>query len=245
MNPSTTRLVLEVILEKTKDKKTTTIEDIKKEFIITDKAYNETIDYIKSENIVTFSSGDISANINQRLAMAINAIQLGGDFERISNSLGWLEFEEFVAHVFEENGYNVLRRYRFQAEGRRWEIDVLATQYPYIVCAECKHWTSGMGNSAARNIIETHIEKTDIMSRHIEEISKKINVHRWRDAIIIPMALTLSPTQMRIYRRVPAVSIHSLPSFLNEFHGQLERLIHYRVNLPPYKPKPKQMKIRG
>jgi len=61
---------------------------------------------------------------------------------------------------------------------------------------------------------------------------------------VVPVALTLSPTDMNIYRRVPSVSILALPSFLDEFGGQLERLVHHVVELPASKPRPSQMRLR-
>ena len=57
------------------------------------------------------------------------------------------------------------------------------------------------------------------------------------------MTLTLSPTKMNIYRRVPSVSVFMLPSFLSEFQGYLERMIHYSVDIPEFKQKPKQLRL--
>ena len=100
-----------------------------------------------------------------------------------------------------------------------------------------------MGNSTARKIIETHIEKTEVMSKHIRELAKKIGVQNWRNAIFVPITLTLSPTKMNIYRRVPSISVFMLPSFLSEFPGYMERMTYYQVNIPEFKRKPKQLRL--
>lgn len=243
LNASTTLLLLQFILDETKEGNVDLDAAIKK-VIITKEAFNEILNDFSYNGLVTISENRIMVSRDQRIKLAIKAIELGADFEKISKSLEWLEFEELVALVFRENGYNTKSRYRFRAEGRRWEIDVLATSYPYVICAECKHYTSAIGNSTARKIIETHIEKTQVLSKHIAELAEKIGIHKWKKAVVVPMALTLSATQMNIYRRVPSVSVYMLPSFLSEFSGYLERMINYPVNLPDYKPKPKQIKLR-
>jgi len=243
LNSETKRILVSHILDRTKEG-VLDINETKESLTITEEALKEILRELGTSGLIDYNTEAVSVSVEQRIELAVLAIRLGADFERVSKSLGWLEFEELVARVFRENGYNTKSRYRFKAEGRRWEIDVLATSYPYIVCAECKHYTSGMGNSTARNIIETHIEKTEVMSKHIEDIAKKIGVHNWKNATLVPMTLTLSPTKMNIYRRVPSVSVFMLPSFLSEFPGYLERMIHYPVEIPEYKPKPKQLRLK-
>lgn len=242
MNHVTKRMMLQYILEYTKEG-ALCLDDAKENLVITEEALQEIIEQLKEEGLIKVKGDKVSVSVDQRIEMAVTAIKNGADFEKVSNSLGWLEFEELVARVFRENGYNTMSRYRFKAEGRRWEIDVLATSYPYIVCAECKHYTSGMGNRTARNIIEIHIEKTEVLSKHIAEVAKKIGVQSWKNAILVPITLTLSPTKENIYRRMPSVSVFMLPSFLDEFPGYLERIINYPVDIPEFKPKPKQLRI--
>lgn len=242
LNTSAARLLLQSILDGTKEGPVTA-EVVRENVVITNEAFEEIVTELSSNGLVDWDGVEFKVNLDQRIEIAVRAIQLGADFEKISMSLGWKEFEELVARVFRENGYNTKSRYRFQAQSRRWEIDVLATSYPYIVCAECKHYTSGMGNRTARKFIETHIEKTEVMSEHIGELAKKIGVQNWRNAILVPITLTLSPTKMKIYRRVPSVSVFMLPSFLSEFPGYMERMTYYQVDIPVFKKKPKQLRL--
>jgi Holliday junction resolvase-like predicted endonuclease len=241
MNQPLINIILS-ILEKTK-KQSVDLEVVKDSLRITREAFEENIDKLRKDRLLPFRN-KVKPNVQQRLGLAILAIEAGADIHRVSNTLLWLEFEELVAHVFEENGYNAIKRYRFQADGRRWEIDVLATKYPYIICAECKHYSRGIGNSTAQGIIETHLEKTEVFSKNIEKYSKEIKVHRWKDAIIIPITLSLNPTKMKVYRRVPSVSVFALPNYLNEFQGNLERLMIFRVKIPIWLSKPRQLKLR-
>ena len=243
MTPGMLRQILKAILNGTQPGPIA-LDTLKEDLNITGEALEDALNHLQEDGLVTVSGDALELTRDNRLGLAVRAIELGADFQTVSRSLGWLEFEELAAHVFEMNGYSVHRRFRFQAEGRRWEMDVLALRSPYIVCAECKHWTKGIGNSTARGIIETHLKKTEVFSRHLHQLAKKIRAHRWGHATVVPLALTMAPTDMNIYRRVPCVSILALPSFLDEFGGQLERLAYHRVELPPWKPKPTQTRLR-
>jgi hypothetical protein len=243
LNALAKRKLLQQILEGTKEC-FIDLSKIEIDIKITKEAFNYTIDELYNDGLIDINNNKLSASLDQRLKLAVMAIKLGADFEKVSKALGWLEFEELVAHIFRENGYNTRNRFRFKANKRRWEIDVLATSYPYIICAECKHYTTSMGNRTTRNIIELHIEKIQIFYKQIDDLAKKIGVDDWKNAILVPITLTLSPTKMNIYRRMPSVSVFMLPNFLSEFQGYLERMIHYNIEIPEYKTKPKQLRLK-
>ena len=243
MNNSALRLFIILLLKKTENGAASK-EEVKNSLKMTAEVFEKILANLVKEELVNIDNDNIEIDLDKRLRLAVQAINLGATFENISSFLTWLEFEELAAYIFEENGYHVDRRFRFQAEGRRWEIDVLATRFPYIMCTECKHWSKTIGNSTARGIIETHLEKVEVLSRVLPGLAKRIGVHRWKNAILVPAALTMSPTPMKFYRRMPAVSILALPRFIDEFQGQLDRITHFKVDLPKWKPKPKQTKLR-
>ena len=224
------RDILIALLENTR-KKPVDSSTLRETVRVTDEAYNTYIANLASNGLIEEESGDITASLNQRLELAIKAVQAGGDLERVSRALGWLEFEEIVARIFEENGYDVKRRFRFQADGRRWEIDILATRRPLIVCAECKHWAKGLGNATARRIAETHLEKVETLSRSTGGLRERMGIESWKQATMIPMTLSLQPARERIYRRIPVVSVYGLPSFLSEFEAQMDWLASFPVDL--------------
>ena len=234
MEPSFLRNVIKAILNETQVGQVD-VGKLCEALNVSNGTLGEALARLGEEGLVTAKEGHLKLSRDNRLGLAVKAIELGADFQTVSQSLGWLEFEELAAYVFEMNGHSAHRRFRFQAEGRRWEMDVLALRRPYIVCAECKHWTKGMGNTTAHGIIEAHSEKTDVFSRHLAGLAKRIGAHRWGSATVVPVALTMSPTDMSIYRRVPSVSILALPSFLDEFGGKLERLVHHTVELPEWR----------
>lgn len=219
--------------------------NLRAEVRVTSEAIDRFLGRLRIEGLILERSGLIEASPGQRLNIAVRALKLGADFERVCRALGWLEFEEMTAHVFEENGYRVRRRHRFEAEGRRWEIDVLASRRPLIICAECKRWARGMGNAAAKRTAETHLEKTRIFSENLVEEADKIRLKSWRRAVVVPMTMSLTPAPKRFYSRVPVVPILELPSFLSAFEGYLDRLSRFTVELPYPKPGPSQKTLRG
>ena len=220
------------------------VEALRGSLRITLEAFDVLLQHLVDEGLVTLMGKSIILGMEQRLDIAMKAVEAGADTEVISRSLGWLEFEELSAKVFEANGFRVMRRFRFTAEGRRWELDLLAIRVPYLVCGECKHWEKGIGNQTARRIIEIHLEKTEVLTRHIEGLRERIGICSWSKVVVVPMALTLSATPMEIYRRVPSVSVLALPRFINEFDGQIERLSNWNIELQPMKPEMKQTKFR-
>ena len=244
MEAAPLRLVLTQLLALTNGE-SVNVEKLRGSMRITSEAFDNVLSQLSEADIITVEGDHISLSLDQRLQLASKAVEVGADFESVSRSLGWKEFEEISAKVLEENLFRVLRRFRFTADGRRWEIDLLAVRAPYLVCAECKHWGKGMGNQTARGIVETHLEKTEVLSRFLESLKGRIGIKSWSKATLVPMVLTLSATPMEIYRRVPSVSVLALPSFITEFDGQLERLANFRVELTPAVPTLKQMKIGG
>jgi hypothetical protein len=237
------RDILIALLEKTKEG-LTSLKDVKDTIRVTDEALTYFLDYLDKENLLQTTEETIEITLEQRLEIAKRAVRAGADLERVSQALGWLEFEEMSAYTFEANDYNVKKRFRFNAKGRRWEIDVLATKKPLIVCAECKHWANGLGNMTARKIVETHLEKVQVLSENPEILVDKGLLKGWNHATFVPMALSLQPARNKIYRRIPVVSVFELPSFLSEFQGQMDWLASFPVKLPEAKPNVKQTLLK-
>jgi hypothetical protein len=225
------RAVLVAILEKTKGE---TVDKctIKTSIRVTNELLDVLTESLKAEGLISLNEKLFGASPIQRLGIAIRAVKLGANIGRVCRALGWLEFEEMTAHVFEANGFKVHRRYRFTAEGRRWELDLLSIRYPLVICTECKHWSRGIGETAVRKIVETHIEKVKIFSEKIKRTPGKLGFEGWGQGVVVPMMLSLQPTTLRFHDNVPVVSIMELPSFLSEFEGYLEQIANFKIELP-------------
>ena len=233
-----------IALLKTTKEGPTDYEGLREAVRVTDEAFKAFLDYLIKQGLVGVSEDALEATLEQRLEIAVRAVKAGADMERVSQALGWLEFEEMTAYTFEENGFKVKRRFRFNTEGRRWEIDVLAIRRPLVVCAECKHWVNGLGNMTARKIVEIHLEKVRVLSENVAILVDKGILRDWDRAVFVPMTLSLQSARNKIYRRIPVVSIFELPSFINEFQGQMDWLQSFPVNLPKVKQKIKQTVLK-
>jgi Holliday junction resolvase-like predicted endonuclease len=197
---------------------------------------NDFLKGLREIGLIECENGKIEVSSNQRIKLAIHAINHGTDIERVCKVLEWIEFENFAATAFETNNFAVKRRFRFKASGRRWEIDVLAYSEPIIVCVDCKRWRRGWGNSAIRKIVEAQAKRTEVLAKNLQSIQRKIELDDWKQATLFPVILSLFPGPVKFYDNVPVVSILQLQNFLNEFQGHITELTHFRANLGPKLP---------
>ena len=76
----------------------------------------------RDTELVECSDGMIEVSSNQRVKIAIHAIKLGADLERVSRVLEWIEFENLTATAFEANNFVVSKRFRFKSILRMWKL---------------------------------------------------------------------------------------------------------------------------
>ena len=224
------RAVLIAILENTKGM-TADKCAIKASVRVTSDMLTDLLKSLKAENLISLKEEIFGASPIQRLGIATRAVKLGANIGRVCRALGWLEFEEITANVFEANGFKVYRRHRFTAEGRRWELDLICIRYPLVICAECKHWSRGIGETAVRKIVESHLEKVRMYGEKIKRKQGKLSFEGWGRCVVVPMLMSLHPAIFRFHDNVPVVSIMELPSFLSEFEGHMEEIANFKIEL--------------
>ena len=191
---------------------------------------------LRELGLIECENGIIELSSNQRVKLAIHAINQGTDIERVCKVLEWIEFENFAATAFEENNFGVKRRFRFKAAQRRWEIDVVAYSEPIVVCVDCKRWRRGWGNSAIKKVAAAQAQRTKALATNLQSIQRKIGLDDWTQATLFPVILSLFPGSVKFYGKVPVVPILQLQNFLDEFQGHTSELTHFRVNLDPRLP---------
>lgn len=81
---------------------------------------NDILKKLQKDGLIYLRHKVLEADSMQRLKLAVHAIQLGADFERVSGFLNWKEFENIAALAFEVNGYRVKKNLWFKHAGRRW-----------------------------------------------------------------------------------------------------------------------------
>ena len=188
------------------------------------------LEKISGEGLVRLRGKAVDASVNQRVQIAIRAIKLGADFQRVCRALTWDEFENITATAFLANNFIVTRRFRFKHAGRRWEIDVIGCREPIIACVDCKHWRHGWGKSASVKAVEAQIERTEALARVLPK-HHELGLTDWRKAILIPVILSLVPAPLKFHRNTPIVPILQLQNFLNELPAHVNALKHCIVNL--------------
>ena len=197
---------------------------------------NKVLMGLREKGLIEVENELIELSSNQRVKLAIHAINHGTDIERVCKVLEWKEFENFAATAFEANNFAVKRRFRFKASGRRWEIDVVAYSEPIIVCVDCKRWRRGWGNSAITKVAAAQAQRTEALAKNLQGIQGKIGLDDWKQATLFPVILSLFPGPVKFYGRVPVVPILQLQNFLDEFQGHMTELRHFHAKLGPKLP---------
>jgi predicted transcriptional regulator/Holliday junction resolvase-like predicted endonuclease len=215
----------------------TTKSVVAKEAGVSVDIFNSLLHDFHENGFLEVQNKNIKLTSNQRVNLAIHAINQGTDVERVCKVLEWKEFENFSAVAFEKNNFAVKRRFRFKAAQRRWEIDVIACSEPIIVCVDCKRWRRGWGNSAINKIAVAQAQRAEVLAINFQDIQRKIGI-KWKNATLFPVILSLFPGQIKMYNHVPVVPILQLQNFLDEFQGHTSELLHFKAstiaNLPDY-----------
>jgi len=186
---------------------------------------------LHQKELIEYYNEHIEQTSNQRVKLAIHAINRGTDIERVCNVLEWKEFENFSANAFEKNNFAVKRNFRFKAAQRRWEIDILAYCEPIIVCVDCKRWRRGWGNSAISKVADAQTQRVKVLADNIQLLQRKLKLNNWERAIFFPVILSLFPGIVKFYNKVPVVPILQLQNFIDEFQGHISELVHFQSNI--------------
>ena len=189
-------------------------ESVKKEARLPLKTTERLLQTLQNEGLIYLQDGLLQVNTLQRVSLAVLALRLGADYERVSNLLLWKEFESLVAATFEALGYEVKLNLRFKAGGRRWEIDVIGCRRPLIVCVDCKQWRRGFFPSKLETVVKEQVKRTEAFSRSLPNPDFRIKCVAWEEARLVPVVVSLVPGSFRFYEGVPVVPIMQLKDFL-------------------------------
>ena len=205
-------------------------ELVGREARIPQQVANKILKKISDAKLIQLKDGAVEASLNQRIKIAVNAIELGADSEDVCKALNWDEFENIAALAFEVNGFGVLKRFRFKWAGRRWENDVLGYKKPMIICAECKHWLHGWHRSTIAKAVELQLLRTHALTESLPLLHEKF-LFDWKKATLIPIVLSLVPGPLKFYKKVPIVPIRQLQSFLSDLPAYVSSLKCFYSNL--------------
>ncbi|MFQ6095995.1 MAG: NERD domain-containing protein, partial [Candidatus Bathyarchaeia archaeon] len=158
---------------------------------------------------------------------AVRIVELGADLERVCKLLRWKEFEDISALAFENSGYSVLKHFRFRHLDKRWEVDILALNNPFVISVDCKHWRRGWQTSAVQRTAKTQAKRTQNLAEASASLRDRMGISRWRSATFIPMILSLIPGPFKFYEGVAIVPIFQLRDFINQMPVHTSMLIRF------------------
>lgn len=191
-------------------------ESINKDANVPLSVVQKLLQKLKKEGIVYVDTHFIAADSGQRLKLAVYAMRSGADLERVSDFLGWKEFEDLATIALIQNGYAVNKNLRFKYGSRRWEIDVVGSRKPLIVCIDCKHWTRGLTQASLKRIVKEQVERTSALAKCLSSFMGKIEGASWNTVKLIPAILTLTTARFIFYENVPIVPVLKLRDFMDQ-----------------------------
>ncbi len=206
-------------------------ELINKEAKIPLQIGEELLQRLQNDGLVYVRESLVEADSVQRLKLAVRAVELGADVERVSSALEWQEFENMAAVALERNGYDVQRNLRFKHAGRKWEVDVVGCKKPVVMSIDCKHWRHGMSPSVLKKIAEEQRERTKALADSLPNPAVKIKFASWEMVILIPAVLSLTVGRSKLCDGVPVVPVLQLQDFVSQVPVYVNSLEHFQRTL--------------
>jgi hypothetical protein len=200
---------------------------INKDARIPSETAEKLLQRLQSEGLVYLRESIVEIDAMQRLKLAVRAIGLGVDVERVSGFLQWQEFEGLAAVALERNGYSVSKNVRFAHVGHRWEIDIVGCRYPWAVCIDCKHWHKSISPSVLKNVVQAQVDRSKALAESLPNPAVKIACITWIQAKFIPVVLSLVIGKFKFLEGVPIVPILQLQDFLNQLPIYAHSLAHF------------------
>ena len=167
----------------------------------------------------------------QRARMAIFGAMDGIDFEKIIKELSWQEFELLTTIVGDEFGYEATTGLNFSTDERKYQIDVILKNKPYVILIDCKHY-GGLGKQAAlKKAAEEQILRVEAVRNSFNELKGKLNIRRWKKVNLIPMIVTWLDDEIFFHEKVPIIPFTKLRSFFRNFYLYFEDILQIKMEL--------------
>jgi Holliday junction resolvase-like predicted endonuclease len=189
-------------------------ELVKNDSRLPSKTSERLLQTLQKDGLVYLHDGFLQTSALQRLSLAVRALQLGADYERVSGFLEWKEFEGLAAAALDMHGYIVKLNLRFRQGGRRWEMDIIGCRRPLVVCVDCKHWRRGLYPSKLRKVVDEQVKRTVAFSEFIPNQKVRVECASWEETTFVPVVVSLVPTSFRFHDGTPVVPILQLQDFL-------------------------------
>ncbi|MDR1993131.1 MAG: NERD domain-containing protein [Nitrososphaerota archaeon] len=204
-----------------------TLEEVNKAATLPRCICIQLLEKMQNENLIEIINNIIYADSQSRIKIALAAINLGADIQKISTLLSWREFEEITAQALKYNGYTIHKNLYFKHKTNRYEIDIVGCRKPLTICIDCKHWTHTIAPSTLKKIIDEQIQRTQALADSLPNTKLTLDCIQWEKTQFIPAVLSLMPNTGKFYNQVPVVPILSFQDFINQLPFNIENVYQY------------------
>ena len=158
----------------------------------------------------------------QRAQMVIYGAKQGIDFETIIKYLTWQEFELLTTMIGDEFGFYAAKGLNFSTVERKYQIDVILRNNPYVLLIDCKHFGGTGKQSVLREAAQEQITRISALSQEFPKLKNKLQVRTWKQVIFLPLIITWLDDAIFFHDKVPIIPFSKLRSFFQHFHIYLE-----------------------
>jgi Holliday junction resolvase-like predicted endonuclease len=146
-----------------------------------------------------------------------NLILKGKTLEEILEKFDWKEFEATVFEIFVANNFFVKKNFRFKTK-QKYELDIVATKGNFVVCADCKDWSSGRyKKTALRYSVEKQEKRIEELKKFLRNnlIAKKM-LKIGSKPVFVSLIISLLQEDIVIEGKTVIVPVEKLNTFLVE-----------------------------
>jgi len=184
--------------------------------------------------VLNFKSLSVKGNkifVSGITNLVIEAWIKGYDIVELALSTGWKDVEKLCGEILSRYGYKILLNYRFRHCGRRYEIDVVGIQEPYILLVDCKRWKRGNVSSLI-HAAEEQVRRAQEFMYAFKPDKENINIlNKATNLTIIPLIVTVIDVDIKFHEGVPIVPIRYLRDFLISFKNYEDMIIKFNFKL--------------
>lgn len=183
----------------------------------------EGVEELKDRGLLKQAGLEGCFEVRSRVELALEAMKLGASSETVGRWLRWRDFEKLCREAFELNNFKVLPTFRFKAEDRWYEVDLLALKPPLMMAIDCKSWDLGRGGSSTlRKAVDRQVERVEALAKNFLKFKERFEAGGCDEILLVPSIVTLFEKTLRMHRGVSIVPIFKLNNFIQEIYQHLD-----------------------
>lgn len=221
--------LLKIILENTKEDSVLKLEELQD--IVNSKKVDQFFQELQARGLIVQPTldGNYKLSREERAQLVLLGAVNGIDFEKIIKHISWQEFELLTTMVGDEFGYFAIPGLNFSTDERKYQIDVILKNKPYILFIDCKHFGGTGKQSVLKNAVRDQIERVEEVANKFNHLKTKLKIRGWDKAILIPVIITWLDDAVFFYDKVPVIPFSKLRSFFQNFYVFIEDI--FKIDL--------------